>query len=204
MVGLQEDLGVGQRVRQFGVDTWDGSAWTTVANDTTVGSKKLVRLPAPVTTTRVRIRITSARSSPAIASVGLFSRSGGGGTGGEPVLSGLSGKCLDGGSATRGAPAQLWDCNGSAGQRWTVPGNGTLQVDGRCLDITGNRTANGTAVEVWDCNGGANQQWQASGGALVNPRSGRCLDDPAFNRTNGTQLVIWDCNGGANQRWTLP
>jgi hypothetical protein len=29
----------------------------------------------------------------------------------------------------------------------------------KCLDVTGNGTANGTKVEIWDCNGGANQKW---------------------------------------------
>ena len=63
-------------------------------------------------------------------------------------------------------------------QQWTVASNGTLQVYGKCLDITGASTANGTLVELWDCNGGGNQQWQASNGELVNPASGKCLDDP--------------------------
>ena len=82
--------------------------------------------------------------------------------------------------------------------------NGTLQIDGGCMDITGAKTANGTLIEWWTCNGGANQQWQAQNGQLVNPASGKCLDDPAFNTTNGTQLVLWTCNGGTNQQWHLP
>ncbi|WP_078864009.1 glycoside hydrolase family 76 protein [Streptomyces sp. AcH 505] len=123
-----------------------------------------------------------------------------------PVTSGVNaGKCLDdfGASTTAGAKVDLWDCNGSSAQTWTVTG-GTLRASGLCLDVTGAGTANGTLVELWTCNGGANQQWQPSNGTLVNPASGKCLDDPGFDTTNGTQLDIWTCDGGANQRWALP
>ncbi|HEX4832588.1 MAG TPA: ricin-type beta-trefoil lectin domain protein [Trebonia sp.] len=124
-----------------------------------------------------------------------------------PVTSGIAGKCLDdyGGSPVNGTKADLYDCNGTAAQQWTVV-NGTLQAGGKCLDITGaGSTASGTLVEIWDCNGGANQQWApGASGSLVNPASGLCLDDPGFATANGTQLEIWACNGGGNQRWTLP
>ena len=123
-----------------------------------------------------------------------------------PVKSGISGKCLDDytGSATDGTKVDLWDCNNTPAQQWTV-GNGLAQINGKCLDITGaGSTANGTLVEIWDCNGGSNQAWTAENGDLVNPASGKCLDDPNLSTTNGTQLEIWTCNGGSNQQWTLP
>ncbi len=76
----------------------------------------------------------------------------------------------------------MWTCDGNtAAQNWTVATNGTLQIDGGCMDITGAATANGTLIEWWTCNGGANQQWVAENGELVNPSSGKCLDDPASN-----------------------
>jgi Glycosyl hydrolase family 59/Ricin-type beta-trefoil lectin domain len=123
-----------------------------------------------------------------------------------PVTSGMAGKCLDDytGSAANGTKADLWDCNGTGAQNWTV-GNGLVQINGACLDVVGaGSTANGTLVDLWACNGGANQDWVAENGTLVNPQSGKCLDDPGFSTTNGTQLDIWTCNGGANQNWTLP
>ncbi len=98
----------------------------------------------------------------------------------------------------------MWDCDGGANQPGPSTSNGTLQVYGKCMDITGANYNNGTHIELWDCNGGANQQWQASNGTLVNPASGKCLDDPNFNTANGTQLELWTCNGGTNQQWHLP
>ncbi|HEV3359907.1 MAG TPA: ricin-type beta-trefoil lectin domain protein [Pseudonocardiaceae bacterium] len=130
------------------------------------------------------------------------------GTGGltGPVTSGMAGKCLDdyNASTTNGTKVDIWDCNNSGAQNWTID-NGTLRIQGACLDIIGSgSTASGTLVDMWGCNGGSNQQWSAQNGELVNPASGKCLDDPALNTTNGTQLEIWDCNGGPNQLWTLP
>jgi alpha-L-fucosidase len=206
VVSVQEDLNTGMRTRNFAVDAWNGTTWTQIATDTTIGHKKLIRLGSPVSTDRVRLRITAARAAPAIAAVGLFQRPSGGSARTGPVGSGIAGKCLDinGGSNADGTHAQMWDCNGTVAQVWSVRSDGTLQMFGKCLDINGNSTANGALVQLWTCNGGGNQHWQAVNGALVNPLSGRCLDDPGFNSANGTQLVIWDCNGGANQRWTLP
>jgi len=202
VVNVQEDLNVGMRTRTFAVDAWNGSGWNQVATDTVIGHKRLVRLASPVTTDRIRLRVTSARSNPAIAAVGLYKRPGGGTTTG-PIRSGLSGKCLDvnGGSNADETRVQSWDCNGTAAQNWTVAGDGTLRAFGKCLDVYGGRSDNGSAVQLYTCNGGGNQRWQATNGTLVNPQSGRCLDVPG---ADGTQLVIWNCHGGVNQRWTMP
>src|SRR6185437_12258915 len=67
----------------------------------------------------------------------------GGGSGGAtgPITSGAnSAKCVDdsAGSTANGNKIQMWDCqSGNPNQQWTVASNGTLQVYGKCLDITG-------------------------------------------------------------------
>ncbi|SEG55746.1 Lysophospholipase L1 [Actinacidiphila yanglinensis] len=123
---------------------------------------------------------------------------------GGVVYSGISGKCLDdnGDSSTNGTAVQLWTCNYSDAQWWTLHSDNTLRAVGKCLDATGAGTANGTKVEIWDCNGGANQVWQPYNGGYRNPVSGRCLDDPSSSTTDGTQLQLWDCNGTGAQQWT--
>jgi hypothetical protein len=131
----------------------------------------------------------------------------GGGSVTGPIVAGVNtSDCVDdnGNSGANGTKVQLWTCNGGASQNWTLPGDGTIRINGGCLDITGAGTANGTMVELWTCNGGANQQWQSVSSTLVNPVSGKCLDDPGFNTANGTQLEIWTCNNGSNQQWSIP
>jgi Ricin-type beta-trefoil lectin domain len=124
-----------------------------------------------------------------------------------PIVSGLrSTKCVDdlGNATANDTPIVISDCNGSPEQAWTVDSDGTLQINGKCLDIYRAEKTNRAPVELWTCHGGVNQQWQSTDGTLVNPNSGKCLDDPRWNTTNGTQLEIYTCNGGLNQQWQLP
>ena len=103
-----------------------------------------------------------------IVSVGYAAASGGSGATGTIVAGVNSAKCVDNnnGSGTPGNKVQMWDCDGNtAAQNWTVNSNGTLTIDGGCMDITGAKSANGTLIELWTCNGGANQQWQAQAGS---------------------------------------
>jgi len=122
-----------------------------------------------------------------------------------PIASGLAGKCLAANGTANGTPVVIDACApGSAAQAWTV-GDGTVQLAGKCLDVTGKGTTNGVLVELWTCNGGTNQRWTAgAASSLVGTGSGRCLDDPGATTVNGTQQEIWTCTGGANQAWTLP
>jgi hypothetical protein len=100
---------------------------------------------------------------------------------------------------------QIWGCNGTAAQQWTVTSSNTLQALGKCLDVNNSGTADGTTVDLYDCNGTGAQVFQPrSDGSLYNPNSGKCLDDPNSTTTAGTQLQIWDCNGTNAQRWGLP
>jgi predicted alpha-1,2-mannosidase len=124
-----------------------------------------------------------------------------------PITSGIAGKCADDASrgTANGTHIQLWDCNGSVAQQFTVKADGSLGIMGKCMDVTNSGTANGTKVQLYDCNGTGAQKWQqTANGSLLNPQSGRCLDDPNSTTTNGTQLQIYDCNGTNAQKWKLP
>ena len=123
------------------------------------------------------------------------------------VITGVGGKCVDvaSGGTANGTAVQLYDCNGTASQSWTVGTDGTVRALGKCLDVTGQGTANGTQLQLWDCNGSGAQQWTAeSDGHLLNPQSGRYLDVPGGNTANGTRLQIYDRNTNAWQIWHLP
>lgn len=121
-------------------------------------------------------------------------------------IRGYGGKCVDvaGAGTANGTAVQLYGCNGTAAQNWTV-GTDTLSAVGKCMDVTAAGTANGTRVQLYDCNGSGAQIWrQQANGTLVNPQSGKCLDATGPSSANGTRLQIWSCGDGANQRWTLP
>ncbi|NUT98063.1 MAG: alpha-1,3/4-fucosidase [Saccharothrix sp.] len=205
VVSVQEDLNLGQRVKSYAVDAWNGTAWTQIVTDTTIGQKKLTRLSAPVTTSRVRLRVTGSRATPAIAELGLFQRPGGSAPQGS-ITGVQSGRCVDveGVSTANGAAVHLWDCHGGSNQRWTQSGKQLVVYGNKCLDAYGAGTSPGTAAVIWDCHGGTNQQWNVNAdGTITSVQSGLCLDAYGGGTANGTKLVLWTCTGGANQKWQL-
>jgi 3D (Asp-Asp-Asp) domain-containing protein len=128
-------------------------------------------------------------------------------TGSTGQITGLGGKCVDvaGASSANGTAVQLYTCNGSTAQQWTVGADGSIQALGKCLDLTAAGTANGTKAQLYDCNGTGAQKWQkGTGSTLVNPASGKCLDVVDKSTANGAKLQIWTCASGTNQQFTLP
>ncbi|MGW4879202.1 ricin-type beta-trefoil lectin domain protein [Streptomyces sp. NPDC004262] len=128
-------------------------------------------------------------------------------TGSTGQITGLGGKCVDVASANsaNGTAVQMYDCNGTTAQQWTVGSDNTLRSLGKCMDLASAGTANGTKVQLYDCNGTGAQVWQrGSGDTLVNPVSGKCLDVTDKSTANGARLQIWTCAGGTNQQFHLP
>jgi len=123
------------------------------------------------------------------------------------TITGLGGKCVDvsGASTANGAKIQLWTCNGTSAQSWTMGTDGTVRALGKCMDVASGATANGTKVQLWDCNGSSAQQWSYTAAHdLVNPQANKCLDATGQSSADGTALQIWSCTGSANQKWTAP
>ncbi len=120
---------------------------------------------------------------------------------------GAGSKCLDIASSgtADGTKIQLWTCNGTGAQRWTIGADQTMRALGKCLDVKSSGTANGTPVHLWTCNGTGAQVWSAqSDGTLKNPQSNKCLDVTGGSTADGTPLQIYDCTAAVNQRWSLP
>jgi hypothetical protein len=153
---------------------------------------------------------TTSGGTMSVAYVAAYSTNGSGGGGGNPTgpITGYAGLCVDvrGANNANFTPVQVYTCNGTNAQQWTVVQAGsTLQALGKCMDINGGGTADGTTVDLYDCNGtGAQVFIPQSNGSLYNPQSNKCLDDTNWSTTPGTQLQIWDCTGNANQKWNLP
>jgi hypothetical protein len=126
---------------------------------------------------------------------------------GTGAITGYGGKCVDvsGANSANGTKVQLWTCNGTAAQNWTVGTDGTIRALGKCLDVSSGSTADGAKVQIWDCNGTGAQQWVANAAHdIVNPQANKCLDASGPSSADGTPLQIWTCTGGANQKWNVP
>lgn len=185
VVSLQEAVDHrGQRIESFSVDVWDGSKWEQKDEQTTVGHKRLLRWDSPVTTDRVRIRITGARLEPTLAEVGLFKQA-------ELVQAPLiSDRDANGGVTIGGAKSfpVVYTTDGTAptskstvysGTLIALPRGGTVQAayvtpDGR-LGMMASKYFAGLAPGGW---------------TIVNVDSeGR--NDPAKNAIDGSPATFW-------------
>lgn len=68
---LQEYIPMGQRVKKFKVECIQGGAWQTLAEETTIGYKRILRLPT-VTTSRLRVTIEDSKACPVISNLQVF------------------------------------------------------------------------------------------------------------------------------------
>jgi alpha-L-fucosidase len=71
IVRLREYVPLGQRVEAFELDQWSDGSWKLFAQGTSIGNCRLTRTN-PLTTTKVRLRITQTAAPPAISEIGLF------------------------------------------------------------------------------------------------------------------------------------
>jgi hypothetical protein len=93
----------------------------------------------------------------------------------------------------------VFSCNDTTAQVWTLATDGTLRVDGKCALIVGDNT-----VHIVSCDGRTTAQWHASNSTLVNAANAKCLTDPSGGRLSGTPVIVSTCGGSASQRWSLP
>lgn len=71
-VVLAEQLRLSQRVERWALDIGTADGWTELAAGSVIGHKRIVALPAPVETDRLRLRIEDARAAPALRFVGVY------------------------------------------------------------------------------------------------------------------------------------
>ena len=68
---LQEYIRLGQRVKSFSVDAWENGAWKKLASATTIGYKRILKVP-PVKTTKLRINIEDAKACPVLSEIAVY------------------------------------------------------------------------------------------------------------------------------------
>ncbi|RCG26061.1 alpha-L-fucosidase [Streptomyces diacarni] len=63
-VAVGEDIREGQRVERFTVEARSGGAWREIASGTTIGHRRILELPQPVTARQVRVKVEQSRGKP--------------------------------------------------------------------------------------------------------------------------------------------
>jgi len=72
VVMLRECIKLGQRVSRFRVEAEVDGAWVQVCEGTTIGYKRLLRIPVVKKTRRVRVHILAAEACPTLSTIGLY------------------------------------------------------------------------------------------------------------------------------------
>ncbi|MFI0940775.1 LamG-like jellyroll fold domain-containing protein [Streptomyces sp. NPDC021020] len=127
-----------------------------------------------------------------------------------PLTSKVAGKCADdpSGAPTSGTIVEIYTCNGSPSQNWTVYPNETIRPGAHgnvCVDVVSGGISAGSPVELYTCNATPAQQWQLlPDGQVRNPHSGLCLADPGASTTDRTQLTLAACDKSTAVTWTPP
>jgi hypothetical protein len=103
-----------------------------------------------------------------------------------------------------GTHLQLWECVGTANQKWDFRGDGTVRSLGLCMDVAWGSTEDGAVIQLARCSGNPAQQFVLStAGDLVNPQADKCVDAKDNGTGDGTDLLLWTCNGQPNQKWRV-
>ncbi|MBL8230768.1 MAG: alpha-L-fucosidase [Bryobacterales bacterium] len=72
LIRVRECIPFGQRVDRFAVDQWKHGEWKTLAESTSIGNCRIIRLPEAARTNRVRLRILGAGAPALISEFALF------------------------------------------------------------------------------------------------------------------------------------
>jgi len=75
IVRLREEIQLGQRIEAVAVDAWKDGRWSEIAQGTSIGSCRILRLNALVEAARVRLRVTQSPACIALSEFGLFRES---------------------------------------------------------------------------------------------------------------------------------
>jgi alpha-L-fucosidase len=72
VVRLRENIKLGQRIEGIAVDIFEKGAWREIATATSIGGNRLIHLSAPVTASKVRLRVTKSPVCIALSDFGLY------------------------------------------------------------------------------------------------------------------------------------
>src|ERR1022692_1744638 len=203
VVSLQEAVDHrGQRIESFVIETWNGSAWIAaekIQSDelTTVGHRRLIRLKSPVTSDKVRIRISGSRLEPTLAEFGLFKQSvttlpptiSDRSTNGAVSLSNFAGNKMvyttDGSAPTTSSPVYSSPITLPLDRSVTVRA-ASLLLDGK-LGISGSRIFAGLMPIGWKV-------------VSVDSEETAGADNSAARAIDGDSATIWHTRWNADQK----
>lgn len=129
-----------------------------------------------------------------------------------PLKNAGTGFCLTSqGRRRRGAPVEMWRCDGTANQRWYVPrGTSALRNkgDGMCVNDPGGKLRNRVELDLYPCLYGGHEVFtfgrttSRGGNMWFGPSASRYCLSSLGRRRNAAVADLWGCDLHENQYWT--
>ncbi len=112
---------------------------------------------------------------------------------GPRIVSGESSYCLDNKNNKNlvDNPIDLWKCNDSSAQVWSISGENITHDDKYCLSVQNNDTVTSSKIVLNYCNNAPGQIWLRDKSGFYNPNSKMCLSAPKNNDIG--QLSVESC-----------
>nr|WP_246326485.1 heparin lyase I family protein [Actinomycetospora corticicola] len=120
----------------------------------------------------------------------------------------VGGGCLENSNNSTATNNAQWlnTCGTNLGQQWSRWSDGTIRVQGRCIDTLNGGTANGTRVVLVVCSTtSTSQKWTPyAAGYVQNQKSKLCLAPQNNKIAAKVVITIATCANVNPQKWTLP
>jgi len=117
---------------------------------------------------------------------------------------GTNGECIDvrDGATADGSPVVVFQCHGSANERWFIKSGVISENFGSCLDVQGSAPIDGSPIILVSCRGALSQQWSISDGQIVG-LGGKCIAENAGISSNLTPLILFECKTAPGSHWVV-
>jgi alpha-L-fucosidase len=70
-VVLEEFIRLGQRVSKFSIEAWDKGKWKKIADATTIGHKRIIKVDS-VQTEKIRVNILASKACPLLSGISVY------------------------------------------------------------------------------------------------------------------------------------
>ncbi|RYD79624.1 MAG: alpha-L-fucosidase [Sphingobacteriales bacterium] len=74
IISLQEYIPLGQRIEEFTIEIFDNKGWKKIYDGTSLGAKRLIKLENPVSTSKVRLKITKSPVCITLSEFGIYKK----------------------------------------------------------------------------------------------------------------------------------
>ncbi len=74
LLRLRENIKLGQRIEEFAFDSWERGQWREIARASSIGACRMISLDQPVTTRKLRLRITKSPVAVALSELGVYQK----------------------------------------------------------------------------------------------------------------------------------